>query len=396
MRILHTSDWHIGRTFHGVDLLADQGAVLESIAELVAAQSIDVVVVPGDIYDRAVPSADAVVVCNRGLEAIRAAGAVIVATSGNHDSPARLGAGAAFASAGGLHLMTKVGSVATPVVVEDEHGSVAFYGIPYLEPETTRVELDVPAARTHAEVLDAAMDLVRADLAARDEAGQPVRSVVLAHAFIVGGEATGSERSISSGGIETAPASAFDGVDYVALGHLHSPQTLTERVRYSGSPLPYSFGERSHRKAVWILELDADGLGSVDRVDLPVVRGLARIEGTVEELTTHAAFSDYEDHYVSAVLTDEVRPVDAMRLLQQRFRHAIHLEWRRPEDGGGLRYRDRVRGRSDLEIATSFLTDMRSAPTAAESALFERALASVQREAESTRTPASTADRGAA
>jgi exonuclease SbcD len=396
MRILHTSDWHIGRTFHGVDLLADQGAALESIAELVAAQSIDVVVVPGDIYDRAVPSADAVVVCNRGLEAIRAAGAVIVATSGNHDSPARLGAGAAFASAGGLHLMTKVGSVATPVVVDDEHGSVAFYGIPYLEPETTRVELDVPAARTHAEVLDAAMDLVRADLAARDEAGQHVRSVVLAHAFIVGGEATGSERSISSGGIETAPASAFDGVDYVALGHLHSPQTLTERVRYSGSPLPYSFGERSHRKAVWILELDADGLGSVDRVDLPVVRGLARIEGTVEELTTHAAFSEYEDHYVSAVLTDEVRPVDAMRLLQQRFRHAIHLEWRRPEDDGGLRYRDRVRGRSDLEIATSFLTDMRSAPTAAESALFERALASVQREAESTRTPASTVDRGAA
>ncbi|MBJ7351551.1 MAG: exonuclease SbcCD subunit D, partial [Rhodococcus sp.] len=226
--------------------------------------------------------------------------------------------------------------------------------------------------------------------------GQHVRSVVLAHAFIVGGEATGSERSISSGGIETAPASAFDGVDYVALGHLHSPQTLTERVRYSGSPLPYSFGERSHRKAVWILELDADGLGSVDRVDLPVVRGLARIEGTVEELTTHAAFSEYEDHYVSAVLTDEVRPVDAMRLLQQRFRHAIHLEWRRPEDDGGLRYRDRVRGRSDLEIATSFLTDMRSAPTAAESALFERALASVQREAESTRTPASTVDRGAA
>lgn len=394
MRILHTSDWHIGRTFHGVDLLADQGAVLGSIAELVAAQSIDVVVVPGDIYDRAVPSADAVLVCNRGLEAIRAAGAVIVATSGNHDSPARLGAGAAFASAGGLHLMTRVGDVATPVVVDDEHGGVAFYGIPYLEPETTRLELDVPAARTHAEVLAAAMDRVRGDLDARAAAGEHVRSVVLAHAFIVGGEATGSERSISSGGIETAPASAFDGVDYVALGHLHSPQILTDRVRYSGSPLPYSFGERSHRKAVWILELDASGLGSVERVDLPVVRGLARIEGTVEELLSDATYSDVEDHYVSAVLTDDVRPVDAMRLLQQRFRHAIHLEWRRPEGSGELRYRDRVRGRSDLAIATSFLTDMRSEPTAAESALLARALTSVQRENEVTDGAA--ADRGAA
>lgn len=396
MRILHTSDWHIGRTFHGVDLLADQGAVLRSIAELVAAQSIDVVVVPGDIYDRAVPSADAVLVCNRGLEAIRAAGAVIVATSGNHDSPARLGAGAAFASAGGLHLMTRVGDVATPVVIDDEHGCVAFYGIPYLEPETTRLELDVPTARTHADVLGAAMDRVRGDLAARSEAGQRVRSVVLAHAFIVGGEATGSERSISSGGIETAPASAFDGVDYVALGHLHSPQTLTDRVRYSGSPLPYSFGERSHHKAVWIVDLDADGLGTVERVDLPVVRGLARIEGTLEELTTDAAYCEFEDHYVSAVLTDEVRPVDAMRLLQQRFPHAIHLEWRRPEGSGELRYRDRVRGRSDLDVATSFVTDMRSVPTAAESALLSRALASVQRETEATRGSATTADRGAA
>ena len=396
MKFLHTSDWHIGRTFHGVDLLADQGAVLRSIAELVAAQSIDVVVVPGDIYDRAVPSADAVLVCNRGLEAIRAAGAVIVATSGNHDSPARLGAGAAFASAGGLHLMTRVGDVATPVVIDDEHGCVAFYGIPYLEPETTRLELDVPTARTHADVLGAAMDRVRGDLATRSEAGQRVRSVVLAHAFIVGGEATGSERSISSGGIETAPASAFDGVDYVALGHLHSPQTLTDRVRYSGSPLPYSFGERSHHKAVWIVDLDADGLGTVERVDLPVVRGLARIEGTLEELTTDAAYCEFEDHYVSAVLTDEVRPVDAMRLLQQRFPHAIHLEWRRPEGSGELRYRDRVRGRSDLDVATSFVTDMRSVPTAAESALLSRALASVQRETEATRGSATTADRGAA
>lgn len=377
MKILHTSDWHIGRTFHGVDLLADQAAALAAIADLVAAHGVDVVVVPGDIYDRAVPSADAVLVCNRGLEAIRAAGAVIVATSGNHDSPARLGAGAAFAAAGGLHLMTRVGDVGRPVVIEDQFGSVAFYGIPYLEPETTRAELDIPSARTHAEVLTAAMSRVTADLNDRRADGSAVRSVVLAHAFVVGGEATGSERSISVGGVETAPASAFDGVDYVALGHLHSPQTLTERVRYSGSPLPYSFGERSHRKAVWILDLDADGLGSVDLVDLPVVRGLSQIEGTVEELLEGERFGDAEDHYVSAVLTDAVRPVDAMRSLRTRFPHAVHLEWNRPAGDTTLRYRDRVRGRTDSEILTSFVADMRSAPTPSEVRLLERALSSV-------------------
>lgn len=380
MKILHTSDWHIGRTFHGTDLLADQAAALSAIADLVAAHGIDVVVVPGDIYDRAVPSADAVLVCNRGLEAIRAAGAVIVATSGNHDSPARLGAGAAFAAAGGLHLMTRVSEVGTPVIVDDEFGPVAFYGIPYLEPETTRFELDIPAARSHAEVLDAAMARVNADLDERRADGSSVRSVVLAHAFVVGGEATGSERSISVGGVETAPASAFDGVDYVALGHLHSPQTLTDRVRYSGSPLPYSFGERSHKKAVWILDLDANGLAAVDRVELPIVRGLSQIEGTVEELLTDERFAGAEDHYVSAVLTDPVRPVDAMRSLQTRFPYAVHLEWNRPADDSTLRYRDRVRGRTDSEIMASFVTDMRSAPTASEVVLLERALASVQRD----------------
>ena len=380
MKILHTSDWHIGRTFHGTDLLADQAAALAAIADLVAAHRIDVVVVPGDIYDRAVPSADAVLVCNKGLEAIRAAGAVIVATSGNHDSPARLGAGAAFAAAGGLHLMTRVGEVGTPVLVDDEFGPVAFYGIPYLEPETTRFELDIPAARSHAEVLDAAMARVTADLDERRSDGSSVRSVVLAHAFVVGGESTGSERSISVGGVETAPASAFDGVDYVALGHLHSPQALTDRVRYSGSPLPYSFGERSHRKAVWILELDENGLAGVERVDLPIVRGLSRIEGTVEELLTEERFVDAEDHYVSAVLTDPVRPVDAMRSLQSRFPHAVHLEWNRPAEDSSLRYRDRVRGRTDSEIMASFVTDMRSTPTGSEILLLERALASVHRD----------------
>ncbi|MBF6482027.1 metallophosphoesterase family protein, partial [Nocardia cyriacigeorgica] len=280
MRILHTSDWHIGRTFHGVDLLGDQEYALSAVAELVAEESVDVVVVPGDVYDRSIPSADAIAVCNRGFEAIRAAGARIVATSGNHDSPARLGAGASFAAAGGLYLRTTVADAHRPVLLPDEHGEVAFYGIPYLEPEITRAELGVPQARSHAEILAAAMGRIRDDIAARPAA----RTVVLAHAFVVGGEATGSERSISVGGVETVPLGEFDGIDYVALGHLHSPQTLSESVRYSGSPLPYSFGESSHRKAVWIVDLDAHGLSAVRRREMPVVRGLSRLVGTLDEL----------------------------------------------------------------------------------------------------------------
>lgn len=388
MRILHTSDWHIGRTFHGVDLLADQARALEAIAELVAAESVDVVVVAGDVYDRSIPSADAIAVCNRGFEAIRAAGATIIATSGNHDSPARLGAGASFAAAGGLHLCTRVADADRPVLLSDAAGEVAFYGIPYLEPEITRAELGVPQARSHAEILDAAMARINTDRAARPG----VRSVVLAHAFVVGGEATGSERSISVGGVETVPVSAFDGIDYVALGHLHSPQTLAESVRYSGSPLPYSFGESSHRKAVWIVDFDATGLAAVERRDLPLVRGLSRLTGTLDELLTGAEFEAAEAHYVSATLTDGTRPVDSMRKLRDRFPHAVHVEWARPEGNPELRYRERVHGRRDAEVAASFLSDVRGTPSEGEMAWVERALAAAVSEPDRPSTPESAPD----
>ncbi|MFF2396357.1 exonuclease SbcCD subunit D [Nocardia sp. NPDC058114] len=381
MRILHTSDWHIGRTFHGVDLLADQARVLSAVAELVAAESVDVVVVPGDIYDRSIPNADAIGVCNRGFEAIRAAGATIVATSGNHDSPARLGAGASFAAAGGLHLCTRVADAHRPIVLSDDDGDVAFYGIPYLEPEITRTELGVPHAHSHTEILDAAMSRIRADIAARSGA----RTVVLAHAFVIGGEATGSERSISVGGVETVSMSAFDGIDYVALGHLHSPQTLSESVRYSGSPLPYSFGESSHRKAVWIVDLDAKGLAAVHRRELPQVRGLSRLTGTIDSLLTGAEFAAAEEHYVSATITDITRPVDPMRKLRERFPHAVHVEWARPEGNPELHYRERVHGRRDTEVAASFLTDVRGTPSKGEMAWVERALAAAVRETDSGR-----------
>lgn len=383
MRILHTSDWHIGRTFHGVDLLADQARVLEAIAELVAAEQVDTVVLPGDVYDRSIPSADAIAVCNRGFEAIRSAGARIVATSGNHDSPTRLGAGASFAAAGGLYLRTTVADSDTPVLLSDEYGEIAFYGIPYLEPEICRGELGVPQARSHAEVLAAVLDRIRADIGRRPG----IRSVLLAHAFVVGGTATGSERSIAVGGVETVPLGMFTepGFDYVALGHLHSPQTLAEAVRYSGSPLPYSFGESSHRKRVWLVDLDAAGPARVRGHELPPVRGLSRLTGTLDELLTDPGWESAEEHYVSVTLTDYARPVEAMRRLRERFPYAVHVEWERPQGDPTLKYRERVRGRDDTEIARTFLTDVRGEPNTTEMDWLTRAMAAAVRETEVAR-----------
>lgn len=375
MRILHTSDWHVGRTFHGVDLLADQSRALTEIAGIVEHEGVDVVVLAGDVYDRSVPGSDAVRVCNRAFVALREAGAEIVATPGNHDSPARLGAGADFAAAGGLHLRTSVASLEDPVMLADEHGPVCFYGLPYLEPDVCRAQLGVASARTHQEVLDAAMGRVRADLAARGGG----RSVVLAHAFVVGGEATGSERSISVGGAETVSASAFEGVDYVALGHLHSPQVIGPGLRYSGSPLPYSFGERSDDKAVWIVDVGAEGLEGVRAAALTSARGLSVLTGTLEDLLSSDAHAHAQEDYVSAVLRDDRRPQEPMRRLRERFPHVVHVEWDRPGGNPELKYRERVRGRGDADIVRAFLHDVRGDPTEQEMTLVNEALAAAVR-----------------
>lgn len=372
VRLLHTSDWHVGRTFHGADLLAEQESVLRHLADVVAEEAVDVVVVAGDVYDRAVPSAEAVRVATTALRLMREAGAALVITPGNHDSAARLGAFAEFAAAGGLHLRTTVGGIDKPVMLTDEHGPVAFYGIPYLEPEPARHALGVPDARGHTGVLSEAMRRVRDDLDARPSG---TRSVVLAHAFVTGGEASESERTIAVGGVEQVSGSVFDGVDYVALGHLHGPQRLADHLRYSGSPLAYSFSEAQH-KCVWLVDLDAGGLADVRRCDLPAPRRLATARGTLADLLTSPEHESLVDCYLSVTLTDRVRPVDAMRALRERFPYAVHLEWE-PEGGIAtvLRYAEAVRGRSDAEIAAHFLADCRGEPpTDRERALLTAAL----------------------
>jgi exonuclease SbcD len=377
MRLLHTSDWHIGRTLHGTDLLAEQERVLGGLADVVAAEGVDVVLVAGDVYDRAVPSADATGVLDRVLTRLRAAGAAVVLTPGNHDSARRLAFGAGLMAVSGVHLRTAVTALDEPVLLGDEHGEVAVYGVPYLEPEVARAELGVPDARGSAAVLAAAMDRIRADLFLRPGA----RSVVLAHAFVGGGVPSDSERDICVGGVDLVPAEVFDGVDYVALGHLHRPQTLTPRLRYSGSPLAYSFGEAGQAKQVFLVDLDAGGLAGVRAVPLPVPRRLSVLTGALAELLGDPRHAAAEGDFVSARLTDPERPVDPMRRLQERFPHCVHLEWAGSAAAAdGRSYQERLRGRADLEVAGEFVTHVRgSAAAPGELDLLGRALAAAVR-----------------
>ncbi|WP_093802000.1 exonuclease SbcCD subunit D [Streptomyces sp. Wb2n-11] len=357
MRILHTSDWHLGRSFHRVNLLDAQAAFLDHLVTTVRERDVDAVLVAGDVYDRAVPPLAAVELFDRALHRLAAEGVPTVMISGNHDSARRLGVGAGLFDRAGIHLRTDPAVCATPVVLSDAHGDVAFYGLPYLEPALVREEFKTARAG-HEAVVGAAMERIRADLAGRP-AG--TRSVVLAHAFVAGGEPSDSERDITVGGVASVPAGVFDGVDYVALGHLHGCQAITGRVRYSGSPLAYSFSEADHRKTMWLIDLGPGGEVEGERIDCPVPRRVARIRGRLEELVEDPALARHEDSWIEATLTDPVRPPEPMARLSARFPHTVSLVFdpeRAPEDPLAS-YAQRLKGRNDQQIAEDFVAHVR-------------------------------------
>ncbi|MDT0309871.1 exonuclease SbcCD subunit D [Streptomyces sp. DSM 44917] len=356
MRFLHTSDWHLGRSLHRVSLLDAQAAFLDHLVETARAERVDAVLVAGDIHDRAVPPLPAVRLFDDVLHRLAGHGIRAVLISGNHDSPARLGVGAGLIGRAGIHLRTDPAACATPVLLTDRHGEVAVYGLPYLEPSLTRGEFGAPET-SHAAVLGAAAEGVRADLATRPPG---TRSLVLAHAFVTGGQGSDSERDITVGGSAAVPASVFEGVDYAALGHLHGCQTLTDRLRYSGSPLAYSFSEAGHRKTTWLVDLDARGRVAAERVDCPVPRPLARVRGTLETLLGDPALAAHENAWVEATLTDPLRPEDPMARLAARFPHLLSLVFapdRAPD--APATYAERVAGRDDQRIAEEFVAHVR-------------------------------------
>ena len=361
MRILHTSDWHLGRSFHRVGMLDAQAAYVDHLLAVVEEEQVDLVVVSGDVHDRALPPVDAVELADETFARLAASRAHVVVSSGNHDSPARLGFNARLADAAGVHLRTRWQDVGAPVLLEDAHGPVAVYGIPYLEPDAVRGAWDLPA-RSHEAALTAAMSRVEADLAHRRGA----RSVVLAHAFVAGSAdaaprmASDSERDISVGGLQIAPTSLFTGVDYAALGHLHGQQTLTDTVRYSGSPLAYSFSEAAHTKGSWLVDLGADGLTEATFAPAPVPRRLATLRGRIDDLLADPRHADVEDCWLQVTLTDRRRPLHAMDRLAQRFPHTLMIGF---EPDGAVASRGpvlpRVDGRSDLDVALGFVAEVR-------------------------------------
>ena len=364
MRLIHTSDWHLGRTLHGVSLLEHQEVFLDWLVGQAVARQVDAVLVAGDIYDRAVPPLEAVTLLDRTLTAFAEAAIHVVLISGNHDSYVRLGFGSALSERAGIHLRTRVADIGRPVILSDAHGTAGIYGVPYLLPDAVMDELG--AERSHASVLAAACERIRADATARGLA----RTVVLAHAFLTGAQACESERDIRVGGIGDAPAAVLAGCSYLALGHLHGQQRVpvpgsTTTARYCGSPLAFSFSEQQG-KSVTLAEIDDAGQVTTELLATPVPRPLREVRGRLADLLARADgdLAGLAAAWVKVVLTDPARPVAPMERLRRKWPHTIALEF---EPDGGLSGADadlaRVAKAADpVEICESFVEYVAGVP----------------------------------
>ena len=350
MRLLHTADWHLGRAFHGEDLLGAQAGFVDFLVEAARASAVDGVLIAGDLYDRALPPVDAVRLADEALTRLAEVAPVVV-VSGNHDSAARLGFGAGLLARAGVHVRTDPLTAGAPIPLGD--GWV--YAIPYLEPDLVREAMGFEE-RSHAAAMAAAMALVRADAASRSG---PV--AVMAHAFVAGWLPSESERDLAVGGAASVPAAVYDGADYVALGHLHGPQVVGGGLgRYAGSPLALSFSEAGQTKSVAVVDVVAGALPRVELLPAPVPRPLASLRGTLDELLADPRLADAEAAWVQATLTDPVRPADAMERLRRRFAFAVALAF--DPQGAGSRPDDsyqRLRGLDDDELVARFVSDTR-------------------------------------
>ena len=305
-----------------MDLLDTQRQFGSWLCDLAKDEKIDAILVAGDIYDRAVPSADAVSVADEIFTNLAATGAKIIAISGNHDSADRLHFGSRFMAGGGLHIRTEradLTTIGSPITLASPNGdSIEVVCLPFIEPN--RVDLDDDQGdRTHENVLRVALEHQRTLVS------NPSRAIVMAHAFVGGGQTSKSERDlVTVGGTGMVNHRLFDGFGYVALGHLHRPQQFgaSGNVVYSGSPIPYSFSE-SHEKSVVIV--DTDSMTS-KRVPVGIGRGVITIRGKFAELLNSQEFASAEQLFVRIELMDEQIQIGAMDMLRSRFPHALELD----------------------------------------------------------------------
>ena len=358
MRLLHTSDWHLGRTLHGLSLIDAQRDAVDFLVGQAIAREVDLVIVAGDVFDRAVPPIEALRILNDAIARLHKEAIAVVLIAGNHDSGERLSTYSSVLRSG----VTVVGDhegLAAPLVMTDEFGEVLIYALPFLDPDLVRHALgaEEPVERSHDVVMSRALELVSADRAHRGNA----RTVAIGHAFVVASEPpeiSESERDLSIGGVQSIPVSRFgEAFDYVALGHLHRPQQVGgPTIRYSGSLLRYSFSESGHGKSFLVIDIGEPGTpAAVEQIEIPQPRPMSRLRGSMAELLSDA-YVEEREHFVELVVAEESYPERMHARLDAVYPFALRKEFESTRVVDATAPRGDARGRDPLDVIRDFLS----------------------------------------
>ena len=366
MKFFHLSDLHLGKRLNEFSLIPDQAYILDQILALAEEEQPDAVVIAGDVYDKAVPSAEAVSLFDEFLVRLARRNLDVFVISGNHDSPERIAFGSRLLEETGIHLSPVYGGRVEPVTLEDEFGPVDFYLLPFVKPIHVRRFFPEDPTDTYTQALSTAVGHMNLD--------EHRRNVLVTHQFVTGASRSDSEE-ISVGGADNVDSAVFDAFDYVALGHIHSPQHCgSEKIRYCGTPLKYSFSEAKDTKSVTVAELKEKGNLVIRTVPLKPLRELVELRGTFEELTDRHFYENttWTRDYVHLTLTDEEDIPDAVGKLRLIYRNLMKLDY----DNACTRSNAEITGaqaqdtRSPLELFASFYELQNNRPMTAEQLVF--------------------------
>ena len=366
MKLMHLSDLHLGKRLNEFSLVEDQKYILNQILDIVDREAPDALVIAGDVYDKAVPSVEAVGLFDDFLVRLAEKRLPVFVISGNHDSPERISFGSRLLEASGIHLSPVYGGQVEPITLQDEFGPVHFYLLPFVKPIHVRRFFPEEPADTYSQALSTAISHLA--LNPRE------RNVLVTHQFVTGALRSDSEE-ISLGGADHVDSSVFQDFDYVALGHLHSPQNCgSEHIRYCGTPLKYSFSEAGDEKSVTIVELGEKGCLSIRTAALKPLRELVELRGSFEELTSREFYegTSWQEDYTHLTLTDEEDIPDALGKLRLIYRGLMKLDY----DNARTRFNGEITGealqraKSPLELFADFYELQNNRPMTAQQLVF--------------------------
>lgn len=369
MKLIHLSDLHLGKRVNEFSMLEDQQYILTEILQIIDREKPDGVMIAGDVYDKSVPSAEAVALLDDFLVRLAKRDLQVFLISGNHDSPERMAFGGRLMAQSGVHLAPVYDGKVSPITLTDEYGPVNLYLLPFLKPAHVRRCFPEREILTYTDALAAAIEAMGVDTAQRN--------VLVTHQFVTGAARCDSEE-ISVGGTDNVDVSVFEPFDYVALGHIHGPQQVgRETVRYCGTPLKYSFSEAKHQKSVTVVELGEKGAVSVRTVPLTPMRDLAELRGTYEELTFRGFYdgTSYPRDYVHITLTDEEDIPDAVSKLRIIYPNLMKLDYDNKRTRAGIVLEGAEdQQRSPLELLEEFYEKQNGKPMGEEQRAFAKSL----------------------